>query len=67
MSVLQFTRLVKIPNTTIRRGIKLIKEGNLIKVEGGKGRPSMLSVYQYKLLCGIILWKDLENNGMSPN
>ena len=39
MSVLQYKRLVKIPNTTLMREIKLTKYGKVIKVNKGKGCP----------------------------
>ena len=40
-SVLQYKRMVKIPNITLMRDIKLTKEGKVIKVNKGKGRPSV--------------------------
>ena len=66
MPVLQYSRLVNIPNTALRRQIKLIKEGTFIKVNKVKGCPSVLSKYQHKFLCGVILRKYKSNNGISP-
>ena len=63
---MQYTRLVNTPNATLRREIKLIKEGNFIKVKEGKGHPSVLSKYQHNLLCDVIRLKDRENDRRSP-
>ena len=62
MSVLQYESLVKIPNTTLRMDIKLIKEEKFIKVKEGKGCPSVLSKYQQKLLYDVIRRRDQEND-----
>ena len=44
----------------------MIKEGKVIKVKEGKGRPSLFSGYQQKLLCGVLRQKDRANYGMIP-
>ena len=43
VSVLKYASLVKIPNTTLRREISLIKKVKFIKFKEGDGRPSVLS------------------------
>ena len=54
MSVLQLKMLFEIHNTTLMSEIKLTKEGNVIKVNEGKGHPSVLSHYQQRFLCSIL-------------
>ena len=64
--MLQYSRMVKVPNTTLRREIKLTTEGKNIKGKEVKGSPSVLSEYQYNFLCGVIQWKDREKDAISP-
>ena len=58
MSLLQYKMLVNIPNTTLMREINLTKEVKVIKVNEGKGRPSVLSQYQQRFLCNVLQQKD---------
>ena len=64
--MLQYSRMVKVPNTTLRREIKLNTEVKDIKGKEVKGSPSVLSEYQYNFLCGVIQWKDREKDAISP-
>ena len=66
MSGLQYPRLVKIPNTKLKREITLIKGRSVIKFKESKSRPSVLYKYHQKLLCDVIQQKDRENDGMIP-
>ena len=66
MSVLQYSSMFNILNTTLRRDIKFIKEVKVIKIKEDKGRTLVLSKYKNKLLCGVILRKDWSNYGISP-
>ena len=54
VDVLRYAGLVKIPNNTLWREIKLIKEVKVIKVKEEKVRPSVLSEYQQNFLCDFI-------------
>ena len=54
ISVLQYKKLVNIPNTTLMRDIRLTNEGKVIKVNEGKGRPSVLYQYQHRFLCDVL-------------